>query len=519
MINNNDNLFSSFINVKSFGAVGDGVTDDTVAITSALNSTTGLFGSTIYFPKGQYLVRSLVVNKPGFTFIGDGNRTSQIVGDSELTIKVQPLWNGSSFTNSGFGGFYTNGIGVYAISDLARTGGVGIRLINCFSTNANDLYVHGFKKNVELCGSHFNKFNNLYVSDEIVSDINPNEEIFNRGYAISVSRDIFSGETQSTSIFISNGWLHNTSLDLENCENGIIENIDIEPASQSVIVGSNIEFRKCRFERMDYYAIYASPTKYPPFNWFIIKGNANRFINNNIHSLGANNVPFVNSLFKVESNDNYFDFKNDCIHYGLIDYDPDTVGNTCVIGKYRDPQLFNVGASNAWNMETTPGIYEGNNNYEFVEANSSIKCFNGLDYIITNCLNLSTKMTALPFIQGATKTGNSFTVIDDPNHRIIMNFGTTNKYDLGVYVLKFRIKSPDNYNFDVRSTYTNSSFVSIKSRTKNRYLFCRFSISLAQEITPTIDFSSFPIGSTFELSEVELLKFDSGKYVENLYPL
>jgi len=39
------------INVKDFGAVGDGVTDDAAAIQAAMN-----FGGTIYFPEGTYIV-------------------------------------------------------------------------------------------------------------------------------------------------------------------------------------------------------------------------------------------------------------------------------------------------------------------------------------------------------------------------------------------------------------------------------------------------------------------------------
>jgi len=44
------------VNVKDFGAVGDGVTDDTAAIQAALN-----VGGTIYFPSGTYLSQKVVV--------------------------------------------------------------------------------------------------------------------------------------------------------------------------------------------------------------------------------------------------------------------------------------------------------------------------------------------------------------------------------------------------------------------------------------------------------------------------
>ena len=40
-----------YINVRDFGAVGDGITDDTIAIQTAISSS--LWG-TVYFPSGTY---------------------------------------------------------------------------------------------------------------------------------------------------------------------------------------------------------------------------------------------------------------------------------------------------------------------------------------------------------------------------------------------------------------------------------------------------------------------------------
>ena len=54
--------------VKDFGAVGDGTTDDTTAVRTALNS-----GGTIYFPSGRYrITSSLNIDNQGFKIVGDG---------------------------------------------------------------------------------------------------------------------------------------------------------------------------------------------------------------------------------------------------------------------------------------------------------------------------------------------------------------------------------------------------------------------------------------------------------------
>lgn len=61
------------VSVKDFGAVGDGVNDDTAAIQAAVNAT-GTSGGTIYFPKGVYKVSSAIqINgRSNVRFVGVG---------------------------------------------------------------------------------------------------------------------------------------------------------------------------------------------------------------------------------------------------------------------------------------------------------------------------------------------------------------------------------------------------------------------------------------------------------------
>lgn len=56
-------------NVKDFGAVGNGITDDTTAIQNAINAR-GNAGGTVYFPPGNYSITNTI-------YIGNGNEAAQ----------------------------------------------------------------------------------------------------------------------------------------------------------------------------------------------------------------------------------------------------------------------------------------------------------------------------------------------------------------------------------------------------------------------------------------------------------
>jgi hypothetical protein len=79
-----------WFNVKSYGATGDGVTDDTTAIQAAITAAgAGNLGGTVFFPRGTFLVTGLTF-PPRVNFRGVGAGTSSGQGS---TIK---LANGSN---------------------------------------------------------------------------------------------------------------------------------------------------------------------------------------------------------------------------------------------------------------------------------------------------------------------------------------------------------------------------------------------------------------------------------------
>lgn len=81
----------SFLNVKSLGAKGNGVSDDTAAINNAIRTAAG---RVIYFPHGTYIVLDTITIPPGTRIVGEA--WSEIMGAGEafeniMTPKVSTL--------------------------------------------------------------------------------------------------------------------------------------------------------------------------------------------------------------------------------------------------------------------------------------------------------------------------------------------------------------------------------------------------------------------------------------------
>jgi len=79
---NNKVKLNDAVSVKDFGAVGDGVADDTVAIASALDAVTATGGGVVYAPPGTYFIAGdgIINIKAGVTLRGAGAATRFVSG-------------------------------------------------------------------------------------------------------------------------------------------------------------------------------------------------------------------------------------------------------------------------------------------------------------------------------------------------------------------------------------------------------------------------------------------------------
>ncbi len=65
------------LDVTNYGAKGDGVTDDTAAIQSAIDAA--INGGTIFLPRGVYMITGLTIRNKGTNILGDGRWATRIV--------------------------------------------------------------------------------------------------------------------------------------------------------------------------------------------------------------------------------------------------------------------------------------------------------------------------------------------------------------------------------------------------------------------------------------------------------
>ena len=75
-------------NVLDYGAVGDGVTDDSVAVQKAFDAASAVGGGTVYVPSGTYLCNTPLVLEYGVNLVGESRANTKILKDSTTTKTV-----------------------------------------------------------------------------------------------------------------------------------------------------------------------------------------------------------------------------------------------------------------------------------------------------------------------------------------------------------------------------------------------------------------------------------------------
>lgn len=126
-----EKLEEEMLNVKSIGAYGDGVHDDTNVLSVAFNS-----GKTVYIPNGEYIQNSRIDITSSVKIIGENKYNTKIVNSDNIAGDF------SSF-------IYSENINNISVKNLTFDGGTQtvsrhiLNFINCHNLELKDLYSTG----------------------------------------------------------------------------------------------------------------------------------------------------------------------------------------------------------------------------------------------------------------------------------------------------------------------------------------------------------------------------------------
>ena len=169
---------STTINVKDYGAKGDGVTDDTAAIQAALNAVPTQVvgasvylsrGAVVYLPRGSYIVSSTLIMPRGVELRGESSESTEIrynqtTGDilyyqrPAVAMSVQPLIKIKGLrVTVATGVTHSSGAGIHV--DSADAGVMSERIdfddVQAFFANVGFNIRNIIQGHIKMCGAHF----------------------------------------------------------------------------------------------------------------------------------------------------------------------------------------------------------------------------------------------------------------------------------------------------------------------------------------------------------------------------
>jgi hypothetical protein len=128
----------NFVNVKTkYGALGDGSTDDTIAIQAAIDAQTA-----IYFPPGNYIASNLTITTDGTMLLGAGQQSKITMKSGSTGALIEGSTNKLQIENMAFAG----GSGSYKSTASSAANRSALSIASQVDSVLSKLTISGFDK-------------------------------------------------------------------------------------------------------------------------------------------------------------------------------------------------------------------------------------------------------------------------------------------------------------------------------------------------------------------------------------
>lgn len=183
------------LNVKDFGALGNGSTDDTAAIQAAINALPAA-GGLIVIPAGTYVISASLTLKEGTQLEGCGPGTILRVSSGSLGIDVIKIGDGTSTLS------FAAVRNIKISSDGQKTGGAGILLDRAYR-----VWLEGIALEFQYRGVYIRNSTAVWLNKSDIRDTAEN--------AITIDSDLGQGfEWYIDSVLCDNPTVTNTGTGL-----------------------------------------------------------------------------------------------------------------------------------------------------------------------------------------------------------------------------------------------------------------------------------------------------------------
>lgn len=233
--------FKEYTSVKDFGAVGDGVTDDTEAIQKAIDYVYAIGGGVVLVTHGVFVFTSILL-KTGVTLRGNGGVLKLKDGVCNNASTTYYLIHNTGHSNVTYDNLIVDGNGannsLFLVADAVTCSGEGSRVIDCEITNPPDSGIMFSIAPYSRCSG-----NRVSGGRDLGIYVNGNNNTDKTGIQSSiVSDNIVSGAPLGgIGIKRSTGFVVVCGNVIDNCGNGItVEDSTGGVNPESIVICNNI---------------------------------------------------------------------------------------------------------------------------------------------------------------------------------------------------------------------------------------------------------------------------------------